>query len=62
MRLNISSIVGRNEILFIEKSSPRFLQEIPEVSGLAPYRQAKVTNTGEGYLVTGELTLNCTAL
>ncbi|NLL47480.1 MAG: DUF177 domain-containing protein [Firmicutes bacterium] len=61
MRLNISSLVGRNGASFhIEKEFPAdFLREIPEVSKvLSPLiAKLKVTNTGEGYLVTGELAL-----
>ncbi|NMB20457.1 MAG: DUF177 domain-containing protein [Firmicutes bacterium] len=61
MRLNISSLVGRKGAFFhVEKEFPAdFMQGLPEVNQVrGPIRaKLRVTNTGEGYLVTGDLSL-----
>lgn len=61
MRLNISSLAGRKGACFqVNRELPsNFVEAAPEVSKvLGPIlAQLTVTNTGEGYLVTGDLSL-----
>ncbi len=55
MRLNISSIMGRKgAFLEVEKELPASL---PEAAGPMEV-SLRVTNTGDGYLVTGDLSLD----
>lgn len=62
MRLSISSLMGRKGDFFqVKKELPsEFIEAAPEVSHvLGPlYVDLTVTNTGEGYLVTGDLSLD----
>lgn len=61
MRLNISSLTGRRGAFFKmeEEISSDFVKSSPEIiKVLGPIRaKLTVTNTGEGFLVTGDLTL-----
>lgn len=61
MRLTIQSIMGREGAFFeVKRELPgKFAQEAPGVTDvLGPVlAELRVTNTGEGYLVTGELSL-----
>ncbi|HKM42492.1 MAG TPA: DUF177 domain-containing protein [Limnochordia bacterium] len=61
MRLNISSLIGRKGASFqVEKElSADFIQGLPEVGAVRSpiFAKLQVTNTGEGYLVTGDLSL-----
>lgn len=60
MRLNIGSLVGRKGSSFsVEEEIPsNFIQFPREVEGIGPVKvQLVITNTGEGYLVTGDLQL-----
>lgn len=62
MRLNISSIQGRKGAFFtIKRKLPAgFVTALPEISQvLSPISaELTVTNTGETYLITGELSLD----
>ena len=61
MRLTIQSIMGREGAFFqVKRELPSgFARQAPEVTdALGPVlTELQVTNTGEGYLVTGELSL-----
>ncbi|HBN95616.1 MAG TPA: hypothetical protein DDZ66_04895 [Firmicutes bacterium] len=61
MRLNISSLAGRKGASFrVKRELPgKFVESAPEViQVLGPIlAELQVTNTGEGYLVTGSLSL-----
>lgn len=61
MRLNIGSLVGRKGASFPveEKISSGFVQFPPQIGRVVGpiHVQLVVTNTGEGYLVTGDLEL-----
>lgn len=62
MRLNISSIQGRDGAFFkVKRQLPAdFIADLPEVTQVCGPISAEltVTNTGEAYLVTGELSLD----
>lgn len=61
MRLNIGSLVGKKgESFSFEKELPNdFIQFTQDVKGIGPVLvQLTVTNTGEGYLVVGEVKLD----
>lgn len=59
MRLDISGIQGRKGAFFqVKRELPsEFLESVPEVTGVFSPVEARltVTNTGEAFLVTGEL-------
>lgn len=62
MRLNIGSLMGRKGAFFqVEKEIPStFVESAPEIEKTIGSIGAKLTvaNTGEGYLVTGDLSLD----